>query len=201
MRRERPGRAGLVWAIRCLLPDRNPLRRAADRIEAAVVVGLLAVLLAGVPLAAVAAGSWQRAASLQTVRGQAAWRGVPAVLLRSAPRTAPALRQASLDPSVLARWTAPSGPRRTGYIYAPAGARAGSTVTVWVNRAGQVVGEPLQKVDVTGRVVLAALAGAAITAVALLAVWLLARWVLDRRRLAAWDVSWAEIEPQWTGRI
>jgi hypothetical protein len=27
------------------------------------------------------------------------------------------------------------------------------------------------------------------------------RWMLDRRRLAAWDKAWAEVEPQWTRRF
>ncbi len=40
--------------MRRLWPDRNPLRRAADRAEAAVMAGLLAMFLVGVPLAAVA---------------------------------------------------------------------------------------------------------------------------------------------------
>jgi len=40
--------------MRRLWPDRNPLRRAADRAEAAVMAGLLAMFMAGVPLAAVA---------------------------------------------------------------------------------------------------------------------------------------------------
>lgn len=39
-------------------PDSNPLRRASDRAEAAVFAALLAVFLAGAPLAALAAAGW-----------------------------------------------------------------------------------------------------------------------------------------------
>jgi hypothetical protein len=40
--------------IRRLWPDRNPLRRTADRIEAVVMAGLLVLFLAAVPLAVIA---------------------------------------------------------------------------------------------------------------------------------------------------
>jgi hypothetical protein len=44
----------MTW--RELRPDRNPLCRACDRAEAALLAGLLAAFLIGVPLAAVFAG-------------------------------------------------------------------------------------------------------------------------------------------------
>ena len=43
-------------AVRGLWPDRNPLRRTMDRVEAMVAGGLVVAFLAGAPLAAVAAG-------------------------------------------------------------------------------------------------------------------------------------------------
>jgi hypothetical protein len=200
MRRTGTGPRRLAQLIRRLRPDGNPLRRRADRVEAAVTAGLLAGLLAAVPLAALAAGGWEDAASLHTVRAQQAWRSVPAVLLHNAPQRAHPLSQGTVDPLVPVRWTAPDGTRRAGDVYAPAGARAGTTVTVWAGRGGRLVGEPLRKADVAPRVALAAGTAAMITAAVLLAGWLLARRALDRRRLAAWDVGWAETEPQWTGR-
>jgi hypothetical protein len=50
-------RIGALW--RELRPDRNPLRRASDRAEAALAAGLLTALLIGVPAAAVLAGASQ----------------------------------------------------------------------------------------------------------------------------------------------
>jgi hypothetical protein len=47
--------------MRRLWPDRNPLRRAADRAEVAVMAGLLAMFMAGVPLATMAAAGWAAA--------------------------------------------------------------------------------------------------------------------------------------------
>jgi len=157
-------------------------------------------MLAGVPLAALAAGTSEAAASARLVQVQAAWRSTPAILLRNAPPRAHALGQAALDPLVPARWTASGGVGRTGDVYAPGGARAGTTVRVRTDRAGRLVGEPLRRSDVAGRAALAGLLAATITVVVLLACLLLFRRVLDARRLAAWDVGWARTEPQWTGR-
>lgn len=47
MERGAPGGTSLAMRVRGLRPDRNPLRRASDRAEFAVVVVLLAALLAG----------------------------------------------------------------------------------------------------------------------------------------------------------
>jgi hypothetical protein len=55
----RPGRPrGLRRLARALGLDRNPLRRATDRAEAWIRVGLLAVFLIAGPMAALAAGHW-----------------------------------------------------------------------------------------------------------------------------------------------
>src|ERR1700730_14889622 len=62
--------------LRGLWPDRNPLRRTADRVEAAVVAGLLAAFVIGAPLAALIAGHWSYAVPLRAEHAQrAAWRG------------------------------------------------------------------------------------------------------------------------------
>ncbi len=146
--------------MRRLWPDRNPLRRAADRAETAVMAGLLAMFLAGVPLAAVAAAGWVAANGMHAERAQARRRQVPAVLLQDAPEPAHALSQASLEPLMRARWTAPGGALRKGEIYAPGGARAGATVMVWTDSAGKLEGAPVRRADVTIWKAFAALAAA-----------------------------------------
>lgn len=73
-------------AVRGLWPDRNPLRRTIDRVEAVVAGGLVAAFMAGAPLAAVAAGHAAYSIGSRTAHAQqAAWRQVPAVLLATAP--------------------------------------------------------------------------------------------------------------------
>ena len=52
---------GMSWARRLLWrvwPDRNPLRRGADRLERALLVVLFALFAAGIPAAALAVAHW-----------------------------------------------------------------------------------------------------------------------------------------------
>ena len=198
-----PGRmtgGRVTGLVRRLLPDRNPLRRAADRVEAAVLVILAVAFLAGAPLAALAGGGWAAALGRSAQRAEASWRPVQATLLQNAPKPVSAVGQGSPEALVRARWVAPGGLRRTGKIYAPGGDRAGRTVTIWTDRAGRIVGYPVQHIDVVVRSLLAALLSATVLAVVLAGIWLAARLLLDRRRLAAWDMSWAATGPQWTGK-
>lgn len=199
MRRPRRWRAcWLARVLRGLWIDRNPLRRGSDRAETAIVVGLLAAFLASAPLAAVAAGHWTHAAGLREQRYQAAaWHQIPAVLLK----TAPADSFAGYGPSttsVLARWTAPDGARRTGYITVDAGARAGAVVATWIDSSGEITGPPLQPAQVADRAALAAMLAPLVPAILLLCGWKLARRGLDKRRSAAWDDDWKATGPQWT---
>ena len=189
----------LAMRARRLWPDRNPLRRAADRAEFAVVALLLVAFLAGVPLTALAAAHWAAASGLRAERAQARSHQVPAVLLHDAPTPAGSLSFPVPWTQVLARWASPAGPR-TGKIEAPPGAKAGSTVMVWIDRPGRLTGAPVTAAGLAGRVLLAALAAPVALSVMLLVLWAYAGIFLDWRRMAAWDADWAVTEPQWTGR-
>jgi hypothetical protein len=193
------GRSAVVaaWAMRVvrgLWPDHNPLRRTIDRVEAVVVAGLAAAFLAGVPLAAVAAGHYAYGYASRTAAAQrAAWHQVPARLLTAVPASA-----YGDEGSVAARWTAPDGRRCTGMVFAPVAAPAGGTVRVWVDEAGRLTGPPLQPSLIRAQAVLAAILAALVFAIIVVCVGLLAHVALDRRRLAAWDAEWRATGPQWT---
>ena len=161
---------------------------------------LIAAFLCGAPVAGLAAGQAAAAGGLRIERAQAAWHQVTAVLLRKAPSTAHPLFQASLEPLVPARWKAPDGTSHTGEVYAPAGAAAGSMVTVWINRSGRPTFSPVQRGDVIEATALAASLATVAVAAGLALLGLIARWVLDRRRLAVWEARWAVTGPQWTRR-
>lgn len=186
--------------MRRLRPDRNPLRRGIDRVETAIMAVLLAVFLAGVPLAALAAAGQAARGGVRTERAQANWRQVPAVLLQNAPDAAQPLDQESLMPAVRARWTAPDGTPRVGEVYASDGAAAGTTVMVWTDGSGRLEGMPTPRSYFAAQEIFAALGAAAVVTVAVAVGGVLARRALDRRRLAAWDTEWSRTGPQWTGR-
>jgi hypothetical protein len=177
--------------------DRNPLRRGSDRAETAVLGVLLAAFLAGAPLVAHTAGSWTYAASAREAQAQqAVLRQVPATLLEEA---AP-WNATDYGSGASARWRAPDGQVRTGDVFAPDGAPAGSTIMVWVNQAGQLTDSPLQYSQVTGRADIVRVLAVIALAVVLIIVGWAARWALDRRRLAAWDAEWLALGPRWSPR-
>jgi hypothetical protein len=108
----RPGRPrGLTRLARALGLDRNPLRRATDRAEAWIRVGLLAVFLIAGPMAALAAGHWAYHAGITAAGAPAApaHRVKPAAL-QQAPAIA-GLPRVGQGGRAGARWggTGPSG--------------------------------------------------------------------------------------------
>jgi hypothetical protein len=160
----RPGRPrGLKRLTRALGLDRNPLRRATDRAEAWIRVGLLGIFLIAGPMAALGAGHWAYHAGITVARVAAA----PAHHVKPA-----ALRQA---------------PTITDLLRVGQGGRAG------IRREG--TGSSAR----TGEV-LAAVMTLAAMALALLAVLQLALALLSRRRLAAWEMAWSRVGPQWCKR-
>jgi hypothetical protein len=183
--------------LRGLRLDRNPLRRGSDRAETIVLGVLLAAFLTSAPFAAHAAGNWTYAASAREAQvQQSSVHQVPATLLQAA--TPWALSEGGAEAQ--ARWKAPDGQVRTGQVFVASLAPAGSTVTVWVNQAGQLADSPLQHNQVSGRAVIAQVLAVTVLAVVLIIIGWAARWVLDRRRLAAWDAEWLTTERRWSSR-
>jgi hypothetical protein len=164
--------------------DGNPLRRPIDKIEACLAALTLVLLVTGAPVLSIAAGrAW--------VRGHFE-RRVSAVLLQAAPPVA------GLVP---ARWIAPDGQTRTGWIPVSPGSAAGRTASLWVNTAGSPTSPPLNHGAVLGREAMAAVFVPIALGWGLLFLAEAGRWVLDRRRLAGWDAAWAAVGPQWTKRF
>jgi hypothetical protein len=94
--------------------DRNPLRRRIDRVEAAMVAGLIAVFLISVPGLAAVAGHWAAAAGMREQRTEMAWRLVPATVLGSTRGEIPSGPAGQVW--MPARWTARMGRRAaTGF--------------------------------------------------------------------------------------
>ncbi len=187
-----------LW-LRGLWPDRNPLRRASDRLAAAIVGMTLLAFLVGAPIAALAAGRWAGGAALHVARSQhASWRQVPAVLLANAPASVDVGYGGVSLPGVRARWTAPDGTVRRGYVEAASGARAGSTVLIWVNRAGQLTGPPLRHDQVTGQEMVGMVIAPFALGGLLLCAAALGLQAVDRRRLNAWDAEWRGVGPRWS---
>lgn len=181
--------------IRGLWPDHNALRRTSDRVEGAVLAGLLAAFLTGAPLAALAAGHWAAAAGARAAQAQQETRHqVSAVLLTDAPYQA----YGWSGTVAKARWTAHDGSQHTGQVSAPMGAKRGATVQIWTDRAGKAIGPPLRPEQVNSQARLAAVIAPVALGFLLLVAGALMHQVLERRRLAAWAADWRVTGPQWS---
>jgi hypothetical protein len=168
-----------------LWPDHNPLRRASDRAEAAIIAGLALAFLIGAPLIALAV--WQLAASTAFTTTDAAHAGlspVPARVLADAP---PSYGYAVLVP---ARWKAPDGAQRSGRIAVRPGTQAGAGVTVWAGPSGRLARTPMSAFQTSFQADVTAGMTVPCWGVFLVCAGVLSRRLLEARRLAAWDADW-----------
>jgi hypothetical protein len=176
-------RAGRV--VRGLWPDHNPIRRASDRAEAGMVAALAVAFLLGAPLIALAVWHLSMTSSFTTTNAErAGWRPVPARLVTSAPFSY------SYDVAVAARWRAPDGAERRGWIRVPPGTRAGTLVTVWAGHTGRLTRSPLTRSQAAIQATGTAAATLPGWGLLLLCTGVLGRRLLDGRRLAAWGADW-----------
>ena len=197
----KPGRR-LARLARWLGFDRNPLRRGTDRIEAALRLVLMIMLVAAVPAAAVITGQRTDHSALNWAHAQqAADHQINAVLLQQAPPTGSPDPYTSVQTAwALARWQPPGLPPRTGEnVLATAGAHKGSTVRTWIDASGAITDPPLDHRDIAGDVSIAVIATCLISGLVLLASSTIVRRVLDHRRLSAWDAEWRASGPLWSG--
>ena len=194
-------RTRLARCARWLGFDRNPLRRRTDRIETVIRLAALILFLVGVPVVTYTAGLQADHLALRQARAQqAADHEVTAVLLNQAPPTGIPDPYTSIQLTwVLARWQLPGGPVRTGEVLAAAGARAGSTVQVWVDRSGAITSSPPNERVIAGDVCVAAVTACLVACLLVLGSSALARRALDRLRLRAWDAEWRATGPLWSG--
>jgi hypothetical protein len=180
--------------------DHNPLRRRSDVVEAWLLPAGLALFLALSPLTVGAASAWVRHENAAAQQAEHSWHPVTAVLLQAVP--GPLETDNGANPWVTwapARWTA-DGRLHVAQVPAIAGSAAGSTVTVWLDRAGTVQTPPLTAPQVKDRVVLAAVIALTALAALLAAAAAIAKRLLNRRRLADWGRAWLSVGPQWSGR-
>lgn len=190
---------GLRRTLRGLLPDGNPLRRTADRLEFAVLAGLIVAFLAGAPLAGMAICHWAYSAASSAARAQhAAWRPVTAVVTKGIPKGTAVPSGDSGYAQVPAVWTAPDGARRTGKVTAPAGTAKGAPVRIWTDRSGAQTGPPLQRPQVGDQATLAGVLSVVGLGTMLGLTAAVVHRRIERRRLAGWDAAWATAGPLWS---
>jgi hypothetical protein len=136
--------------------DRNPLRRRIDRLEAAMITGLMALFLIVAPILATVAGHWAATAAMRTQRAQSAWRQVTAIVQRSAPGQQDDAPGPAGTAWARARWTAQDGQRHEGWVPVSRGAVPGARARVWIDQSGSLALPPLTRSDLRGSALSAA---------------------------------------------
>jgi hypothetical protein len=197
----RPG-TRLIRFVRWLGVDRNPLRRPTDRIEAAIRLTTMILLLVAVPLTCIVVGRLAADYALREAHALAATdHQVTAVLLEKVPGTA------GTDPddpvqtaAAQARWQPPGHSARSGLILAPVGTAAGRTVPIWIDASGAATGPPPGDSAATTAVSVAVVNTCLVAGILLLVSNGLARRALNQRRMRSWDAEWRATGPLWSGR-
>ena len=178
--------------------DRNPLRRATDRVETVVLALLVAAFLIGAPFAALAMGTWVHGMARQAQLAQeASRRQVTAVVVAV---TRPPAGDASLTWRAQARWRAPDGRELTGELPVPSSTVVGGKLPVWTGRNGDLTTAPLLDSQVASQTDFAAALGVMIVAGVLTLAGARALRSLNKRRMADWDADWHATGPRWTTR-
>jgi hypothetical protein len=182
--------------VRGFLPDRNPLRRACDRVETLLLAGLFVAAVVAAPFAAQAASHAAYAGALRAQQAQQAARHqVPAVLAQAADSTISSYLGALIP--VQATWTSVTGVKHAGQVMATAGSAKGSTVIIWTDAAGNPTNPPLRPSQVSGQRYMAALGAVVGVGVVYLCATVIVRRVLNRRRMEAWAADWAVTARAW----
>jgi len=177
----------------------NSMRRPVDRVEA--VLELIVWLATTVIVLATAmfAFSMTSGELTRSSAQSATLHPVTAVLLQDATM---AMLPSDVGPGVPTvptdvRWTDTSGNVRTGQTPVPAGQQAGSTVTVWLDGNGELVGAPMgtSTAEIAG-ISIAVAAGVGAEAV-LLAMWLLVQGRLNHVKARRLATEWAQTDGRW----
>jgi hypothetical protein len=192
------------WAVRCARRyrlDHNPLRRRSDRVEALAVLGTMLILLACLWPAFAVAGTVYREGAAREQSEPEVRRSVMALVLQDAVRTTTITAQGTVvEVKAKVRWQAPDGRERVAVRTVPADARAGSTLRMWVDEAGDPVPAPRQHAQTVADAAVAGFGVMAVAAGLLFVALTVVRWLLDRRRYADWDTEWTVAEQRWRPR-
>ncbi|WP_328442492.1 MULTISPECIES: Rv1733c family protein [unclassified Amycolatopsis] len=180
---------------RRLFPGRNPLARFGDRVEAALLVLMVAGALLTLPFAAAVGSDTYAAQTARAEQERTTRHPATATSLAAAPTRTYSTDGAGApadQTTVPAAWFDARGTRHTGDVLADSGSPKGTHLPVWLDQRGELTTEPLSpSTSVADGVFAAILLWLAVTGV-LAALYGLGRFVLDRLRAAAWDRAWAE---------
>ena len=171
------------WSVLLRLLGRDPLVRTTDRIEALVLVLVVALSLLAAPITA-AVGTAVYDSGRQAYAEQADTRHTVAATVTDVPASQQVLRTGTI--TVPARWTA-GGAEHTGAVKAQSTAKTGDRIEIWVDNNGAQVPAPTP----TSRAAVEAVTGALVIWISVAAiaatVFTATRAICDRIRFTGWQ--------------
>jgi hypothetical protein len=199
MPRDRPTAAG--QALRRFTLGSGPLKRGSDRLEFLARVLVLCTVLVATPIGLAVATVTYTQARTEGAAVAADRHRVAARLLEDAAPPAEPARTSGAEVRGIAVWTDPADIEHEGPVSVPAGAKAGHTVSVWIDGDGNRTPPPPSAGEIRGRAVIGGFATWFALSVTGVGAYLGARALLDRSRLRRWGAEWASVEPVWTRTV
>lgn len=175
----------------------NPLRRGVDRMESLLLLGTVLAALLAIPAAAILGTAVRNSSEHSAAQRRAELWSVQARTLEDTRSAVPAA-PGQLTSGVRAAWVDEDGFPQEGRAHVVIGTKAGSEVTVWLDRSGAVVPAPRLPADSAAFGVAAGLSALMLGWPLLWGLFRLASVPLDRRRSADWEREWAATAPRWT---
>jgi hypothetical protein len=188
-------------ALRRFTLGSGPLKRTSDRIQFLTRVLLVCSLATAIPIALVVAAVVHAQALTEATAQSLERHQVDAELVADPPVLTSPADDVPRTSRASAVWPGPSGAEHRGLVLVPTGAKAGATVTIWVDRDGDLTARPLDRGDAMARAAGMATATYAFIAALAFGIYLAFRVALDRSRLRRWAADWAVIEPVWTRTV
>lgn len=179
----------------------GPLTRRSDRALVLARLVLLTFLLASIPLAvALSTATYERVHAQETAAARSVHPTTATLVVDAVvPNDPPGAAKSA--PQSVVTWTT-SGARRQAVVVVPYGARAGSTVRLWIDQHGTVSTQsPSRQSEAAGLAIgvgLLTIVGSSMLAALQ---FLLFQSVLHRRRLREWEAGWAAVEPVWSRKV
>jgi hypothetical protein len=184
----------LMRRVRLYRPDRNPLRRRWERIEAVIVMVLVLIGLASLPLALLVGTLAADSAAAEAHAG----RWVTARLVAEVPVLSSSSYRLA-DPIENVRWQESDGRVVTAAAPVRWGMKAGDPIKVWLDETGRPAKAPPDQVEIALQGVMAGCAVVAVTIAVLSLAYAASRRILDARRAAAWGDDWVATDERWSG--
>lgn len=180
--------------------SRNPLVRPCDRFESVLVLFVVVVVLLMVPFAAAYGTATFTRLDAQARADRAASQQIPAVLMEDSLPGAAAVANQSHHTifHAQAQWSV-QNMAHTGDVPAPTGARAGETVSVWIDENGELVSAPASSTEIAATAVSTAIVAWVVGAIGGGVALCGAHVAITRHRLAHWDAEGNELgkPPGW----